>query len=50
MSRSAGGPMGVLPDEEALMLMVWDGFWIGGMAGVERDNDGGDGLMVGVEA
>lgn len=42
--------MGGLPDEDALMLMVGGGLGIGGEAGVERDNHGGDGLMMDVEA
>ena len=50
MSRSAGGPMGALPDEEALMLMVCEGFWIGGEERVGRGSHGGDGLMMDVEA
>ena len=42
--------MDVFPEEEALMLMVRGGFWIGGGTGVERGGHGGDGLMVDVEA
>ena len=42
--------MGVLPDEEALMLMVCRGFWIGREEKVERDGHRGDGLMMDVEA
>lgn len=42
--------MGVLPDEEALILMGCEDSWIGGEARVEREGDGGDGLMVDVEA
>ena len=42
--------MGVLPDEEALMLIVCGEFWIEGGTGVERDSHGSDGLMVDVEA
>lgn len=42
--------MGVLPDEEALMLMACGELWIEGEERVERDNRGGDGLMMDVEA
>ena len=43
--------MGVLPDEEALMLMVCRDSWIGGEKKVERRRPRGeDGLMMDVEA
>lgn len=42
--------MGVFPDEEALILMVCEGFWIGGGRGGREGRHGGDGLMVDVEA
>jgi hypothetical protein len=42
--------MGALPDEEALMLMVYEGFGIGGEERVERGGHGGERLMMDVEA